>query len=126
MLSPFPDCCLFVSPQKSSTRPFAHSPLPPHFTTQTQALPGAAASEHELRAELGRLLLAGGEGLPRDPAAAAEAFAAAAAAAEAAFRGKAAARCWELAAEAEAAAAADEAGEGGANGDGDGGGQSGG
>jgi hypothetical protein len=76
-----------------------------------QALPGASASDHELLAELGRLLLAGGPGLPVDAAAASDAYSRAAEAAEAAFKGKLAARYYELAAQADATA--EEAGGGG-------------
>ncbi|KIZ00948.1 hypothetical protein MNEG_7012 [Monoraphidium neglectum] len=71
---------------------------------EAEGLPGGTQAPHELHAELARLLLAGGPGLPPDPAAAAEAYTLAAEAAEAAFKGKLAARFYELAAQAEAAA----------------------
>lgn len=90
-----------------------HSPLTPTRPAAPgppKALPGGCQEEHELRAELARLLLSGGPGLRRDPAAAAEAYGAAAEAAEAAFKGKVAARYYELQAGAEAVA--EEEGEG--------------
>jgi hypothetical protein len=85
----------------------ARTPTPPsHAQTQhpPQALPGASAADHELLAELGRVLLAGGPGLAPDAAGASDAYSRAAAAAEAAFKGKLAARYYEAAARADAAA----------------------